>query len=311
MPRPRWIPPLFAAACIVILGAAAPGEEPTDRATKVAATYLDHLIKGRAGAAIDECVDPAGFDRLVFGKDFDELPPERAAYIVQLTSILLKAPAPTAPLDMQLGSGPDGLFKTAAEGSNIRVTFSLFARTPGAQEKRTLSLLVAPGVPEWKIIDIDGLAQTTAAAYEKCKPPPVGGPVPFMEGEVAIVLTRKVQQTTSADAGGQKAVPVRAASDPRAAEIRAELDSLREQIDLYRARDPSHRYPDLAGRGWNDLLQAGYLRRPPANPVNRRTEICTGTSGKATCGWHWDPKTSTLGASYYDEQSGAVTPGKP
>jgi hypothetical protein len=303
--------PLLAAACIAARGAPAPDADPAQQATRAAALYLDHATNNRALTAIDQCVDLAGFDRLVFGKDFDQLPPEKAAYAAQLTAVLLKSQLGPGLKDMQLVSGSGDIFRTAPEGPNIRVTFNLVSRTPGAAEKRTLSLLAAPGSPEWKIVDVDGQAAATAASYEKCKPVLQGGPVAFLENEIAIVLARKMAQAGAPEGAKPQEPVVRSFTDPRAATIREELDALRPQIELFRARDPNRAYPDFAKSGWNDLLRGGYIKRPPANPVNRRTEICIGTAGKTTCGWHWDPATGTLGASYYDEESGAVTPGKP
>ena len=72
-----------------------------------------------------------------------------------------------------------------------------------------------------------------------------------------------------------------AADDANAASVRTQLQTLRSQIELYRAENGAD--PDLANTGWADMVGGGYLPGPPKNPL-------TGTNSFGTAagdGWRW------------------------
>jgi hypothetical protein len=298
---------LVAAACLCPRAGLSRSEEPAAEATRVAAKYLNHLIAGRPYAAIDECFDPASFDRRVFGADFDALPPGHAAYVAQLTSVILKTIVRSGPPELYSPRAERGPFCAFPDADKVRVTFTLSAGadTPPLAEMTSLILV---RTPEWKIADIEPLAQSTAADYQKAKAQPGVTPVSFIEA-LAVAQIESGGRPRQVATEGQAPPARRAYRDPRARAIQDQLAMLQGQIELYKSRSPDHQYPNLAGRGWEDLLQGGYIKRPPTNPVNRRTEINEGDTGKPTSGWHWNAATGILGASYFDEQTGAVTPG--
>ena len=112
----RWALPLAAATLIAPLGALAPEREPAAEASRVAARYIEHLSAGRPFAAVDDCFDPASFDRRLFGPDIDALAPDKAAYLAQLTSILVKNTIAASPPELyspQAEKGPLSAFRDA------------------------------------------------------------------------------------------------------------------------------------------------------------------------------------------------------
>ncbi len=98
-----------------------------------------------------------------------------------------------------------------------------------------------------------------------------------------------------------------ATQDAQAGNIKAQLDTLNNQIELFRARQNA--YPDLA-TGWDELVDGGYIKAAPRNPFNGATSV----GSAATDGWHLvdtnsDGQWDTLGATNFDESTGAMTPG--
>lgn len=111
-----------------------------------------------------------------------------------------------------------------------------------------------------------------------------------------------------------------ATQDAQAGNIQAQLDTLNNQIELYRAR--TNAYPTIAEFNqasttnpayttWGPLIDGGYVKAPPVNPFNNSSSVLSGAAGAATDGWHWDPVTNTLGASYFDESTKKMSPGTP
>lgn len=100
-----------------------------------------------------------------------------------------------------------------------------------------------------------------------------------------------------------------ATQDAQAGNILTQLDTVSNQLELYRARNNA--YPDIVNNGWTDLVNGGYLKSAPINPVNGESSVVAGTAGAVGFGWHWDAATGTLGACYFDEATGRVTPGTP
>jgi general secretion pathway protein G len=98
-----------------------------------------------------------------------------------------------------------------------------------------------------------------------------------------------------------------ATQDAQGGNILTQLDTLQNQMELYKARNNA--YPDIVANGWTDLTTGGYLKTDPKNPVNGSSTVCAGAAGQAGFGWHWDAATGTLGACYFDGQK--VTPNTP
>ncbi len=111
-----------------------------------------------------------------------------------------------------------------------------------------------------------------------------------------------------------------ATQDAQQGNLRAQIKSLQNQIELFKAR--TNAYPTLAElqanptsttetRGWGVLIDGGYIKAAPRNPAasgNNWEVDSTATAGK---GWHYDEATGTLGATYYDEANDVLTPTTP
>ncbi len=107
-----------------------------------------------------------------------------------------------------------------------------------------------------------------------------------------------------------------ATQDAQAGNIKAQLDTLNNQIELFRAR--TNGYPDLGGSdGWGDSATAGtmigdgYIKALPVNPFNGQSSV---GDDAAANGWHLvdtnaDGQWDTLGATNFDEATGEITPG--
>lgn len=109
-----------------------------------------------------------------------------------------------------------------------------------------------------------------------------------------------------------------ATQDAQAGNIKAQLDTLNNQIELFRARTNS--YPSATDysaasvtypvhTSWGTLIDGGYVKAPPVNPVNGSASV--GTAAGATDGWWWDATNNTLNACYFDRTTGKITPGTP
>ena len=114
-----------------------------------------------------------------------------------------------------------------------------------------------------------------------------------------------------------------ATQDAQGGNIQAQLDTLNNQIELYRARTNS--YPNggtLVGDDWQSMIVAvagqpgtgGYLKSAPKNPYNGSTTVAADGAQAATDGWTWGPNAngiSVLGATFFDETTGKITPNVP
>jgi general secretion pathway protein G len=119
-----------------------------------------------------------------------------------------------------------------------------------------------------------------------------------------------------------------ATQDAMAGNLQTQLDTLNNQIELYKARNNGQLPPLFAAGGtttgpsdpgpWADLINQGYIKGPPQNPAcpSRAAggdpgalDIGTGyaAAGVANHGWGYDTGTATLYASYMDEVNGVVT----
>ncbi len=100
-----------------------------------------------------------------------------------------------------------------------------------------------------------------------------------------------------------------ATQDAQAGNIKAQLSTINQQVELFKAR--TNAYPDFAGQGWQQLITGGYLKTAPVNPFNGKSAI--GTSA-ADDGWHWYPSIAggtndTIGATNFNETTGAIDKG--
>jgi type II secretion system protein G len=73
-----------------------------------------------------------------------------------------------------------------------------------------------------------------------------------------------------------------AADDANNAGVRTQLQTLRSQVELYRAENGGAT-PALATTGWADLINGGYLPGPPKNPMNGESAF----GSTAADGWRY------------------------
>ena len=108
-----------------------------------------------------------------------------------------------------------------------------------------------------------------------------------------------------------------ATQDAQTGNIRAQLKSLQNQIELFKARSTDGQYPDLVADGWDTMIDPngdgvftdGYIKSSPKNPFNNSTAIADAAA--AGNGWHYVQATGALGACYYDEANDVLTPDTP
>ena len=62
-----------------------------------------------------------------------------------------------------------------------------------------------------------------------------------------------------------------AADDANNSSVRTQLQTLRSQIELYRAENGAN--PALATTGWTDMINGGYLPGPPKNPITGSSDF--------------------------------------
>jgi len=109
-----------------------------------------------------------------------------------------------------------------------------------------------------------------------------------------------------------------ATQDAQAGNLKAQLKSLQNQIELFNARNNGS-YPDFATDGWGattvaaSLIGGNYIKTAPQNPAfpgadKTSVSVVTGTArGADGFAWAWNSDDRTLYASYFDEATGAVT----
>jgi prepilin-type N-terminal cleavage/methylation domain-containing protein len=109
-----------------------------------------------------------------------------------------------------------------------------------------------------------------------------------------------------------------ATTDAYAGNIKAQLATINNQIELYRSQNRGA-LPTFGTTGWTQLLDGDYMKSAPSNPAHadqsKRTLIVVKTSagqhGDAAAGWVWNSADQEMYASYYDEATEAVTLGTP
>ncbi|MFN9974147.1 MAG: type IV pilin protein [Phycisphaerae bacterium] len=78
-----------------------------------------------------------------------------------------------------------------------------------------------------------------------------------------------------------------ATQDAQAGNIKAQLDTLNNQIELFRAR--TNNYPDLTGdTPWQAMIEGGYIKAAPKNPFNNLSTVGT---AHGDVGWVWSNNT--------------------
>ena len=76
-----------------------------------------------------------------------------------------------------------------------------------------------------------------------------------------------------------------AADDANDAATRSQLQTLRGQIELYRAQQTAE--PTFIANGWDDLTDNNYLMLDPVNPFTGSSTIVGAASGNDADGWVW------------------------
>jgi general secretion pathway protein G len=108
-----------------------------------------------------------------------------------------------------------------------------------------------------------------------------------------------------------------ATQDAQVGNIRAQLKSLQNQIELFKARSTDGQYPDIVADGWDVLIDPngdgdftdGYIKAEPKNPFNGSTVVAAAAA--AGNGWHYTVADGVIGACYYDEATDTLTPTTP
>lgn len=105
-----------------------------------------------------------------------------------------------------------------------------------------------------------------------------------------------------------------AADDAKGGNLASQLSVIQNQLELYKARNGS--YPTLnqmnaaptdttKGSDFGILIDGGYLKTAPINPVNGESDCAAEPS--ANVGWAYNATTGEITASYYNESTGEVT----
>jgi general secretion pathway protein G len=114
-----------------------------------------------------------------------------------------------------------------------------------------------------------------------------------------------------------------ATQDAQEGNLRAQLKSVQNQIELFKARE--NRYPTLAelnqaptiagsdpASGWGLLIDQGYIKKAPKNPAAPSgVQHIVAAGSSANNGWEYNAADGTLGATYYIEATDTLDPGNP
>ena len=80
-----------------------------------------------------------------------------------------------------------------------------------------------------------------------------------------------------------------AADDANDAAVRTQLQTLRGQIELYRAQNAAD--PDLIDTGWTDMIEGDYLMISPTNPLTSSSSVAAAADEGVA--WVWKNKSDT------------------
>ncbi len=110
-----------------------------------------------------------------------------------------------------------------------------------------------------------------------------------------------------------------ATQDAQAGNLKAQLKSLQNQVELFNARNNGS-YPDFATDAWGStavaasMIGGNYIKTAPQNPAfpgADKTSITTSATadvrGVDGFAWVWNSADRTLYASYFNETTGEVT----
>jgi general secretion pathway protein G len=113
-----------------------------------------------------------------------------------------------------------------------------------------------------------------------------------------------------------------ATQDAQEGNLRAQVQSLQNQIELFKAR--TNAYPTLAQlnaapttgtdltHGWGALIDGGYIKKPAKNPAApSAVNFVIGSAHANTCGWVYNETTGDLQATYYDYVNDKLDPANP
>jgi len=111
-----------------------------------------------------------------------------------------------------------------------------------------------------------------------------------------------------------------ATQDAQAGNIQSQIETISNQLELYRARNNT--YPDLVADQWGavgtagTMIGDGYVKANasgggPINPYTKSDLIVADGSQDETHGWTWDAANGIFGAVMFDEVNGEITPGTP
>lgn len=300
----RVQPVMKAAAKTPAAPAAAPAEAAKEapaaaegsEVKAVVEQYLKLLAASKPYAAVDQHLDVPAFVIRVFGADAAKLDAHGRAYIEQLAGVAIKASS--GHMDQLLASSTRGPMSVSEKGDEAAVSFSLTlkkeggaAGAAGGGDVRKVQLSLHRGEAGWKIVDLGVMTANWRKLYAEEK---AAGRscTDFME-QVAMTML-------DAKGGGAE----RRTMEAMAANLEAQLNTLNNQIELFRARNRGAA-PDFAGQGWKQLIEGKYVKAAPVNPVNNKSGVVVGAAS-ADAGWRWDPKTG-LTAYGFDWKSGKLT----
>ena len=119
-----------------------------------------------------------------------------------------------------------------------------------------MAFVVSHSGSGWKIVDINTVGSITTDAYNKVRAQSPS-PVLFMEGMVGGLIRSKFEKMApgSTQAGSSQ----QGLLDAQAGNLRAQLKSMMNQLELYKAR--TGHYPDLLAQGWQALIKDGYIKK--------------------------------------------------
>ena len=101
-----------------------------------------------------------------------------------------------------------------------------------------------------------------------------------------------------------------AADDANDASVRSQLQTLRSQVELYRAQNPTTNPVAADGTPvWTNMIDGDYLTTAPINPLTGNTTIGTAAAADGSVAWIWRVKTG--GSTSYSLYAADPSEGSP
>lgn len=270
-------------------------------ACRTVTVCFQHIAAGRPYQAVDDCFDAPGFAQRMLRDKYDRLDAGQREYVVQLSSVMFKTLVSGAAFSDSIKARQTPRLAAAERDGEVCISF--VTQDIGSGVERTTLFVLHQTNMGWRIVDMSGLAERTAKGIATAARR--GALVALgMEAVVGGVIDSKLKTVAAADPRNESKL-----REAQETYLKAQLRNLTNQLELYRTRNGQ--YPDLIANGWKDLLEGGYIKKPPVNPINKSWQICPGLRGKASFGWTWNPSTGELGATYFDEKRMALTPDAP